>query len=855
MKCRRCNFDNPEESRFCANCASPLTSAESAEESRTQTLTGVPWDLKRDHLFAGRYEVMEELGSGGMGRVYKVFDTKIREVVALKFVRPELASRPQTLERFREEVRLARKITHKNVCRMHDINEAEGISYVTMEYVPGEDLKSIIRMMGKLSPGQAIAIGKQICSGLAEAHRLGIIHRDLKPKNIMIDRQGNARIMDFGLARSLEEKGITAGRVVLGTAEYMSPEQVDGKRVDSRSDIYSLGIILFEMVTGEIPFEGDSALSIALKHKTEPPPDPRHINPQVPEPLSRIILRCLEKEEGKRYQSAEELCSELEKLEKTFPVERKILPKKGLSSLEKLIKHPPLKKITVPALGAMMVIFLGILAWRFFPKKAAVVPPSTKPSLAVLFFKNNTGDRDLDVWKEALAENLIWELRRSSEDIVVLSADTIRGLLRKLSLSPTWSYSSEDLQAVGKEAGVKSVLTGTFSKSRIYFDLKDVQTNELMASGRVEGEGEKDYDRMTDDMAGQILACFSLPAKAQPAKISTPSIYANRYYQSGRQAEKKYKEAGKDETFRESLAFYERALAEDPNFALIYWGLGDLYQSRYVETKAPEDLELTLGYYEKAYQLAPDLAGANSGLGWTYFLKSDNDKAYLYFKRSLELEPSNPSIHFNAASFLKSIGLPEQAIKHYTRAISLGELSFLSYWLRASCLERLGRPEEAAGDAKRLLEIEPDNIGASLFLARLLINQKRLSEAEREIAFAAKLDPGSLDLRLSQALLFAAMGDREKALFLVQPARTNPIFYSYLLSRVFALLGMKEEALENIGLAIERGFQETQEYFYEYPFLATSYYYDSLRDDLRFIEILEKQKIRYDDNSRKFGGL
>jgi tetratricopeptide (TPR) repeat protein len=502
-----------------------------------------------------------------------------------------------------------------------------------------------------------------------------------------------------------------------------------------------------------------------------------------------------------------------------------------------------------------MAILVSVLAWRLIPKKAAVIPPSAKPSLAVLFFKNNTGDRDLDVWKEALAENLIWELRRSSEDILVLSADTIRSALRKLGLSQTGSYSSEDLLAAGKETGANQLLVGTFSKTRIYYDLKDARTNELISSGRADGEGEKDYDRMTDVLAGQILAGFSLPAKAQAAKISTASIYANRYYQLGRQAEKKYKEARDDDAFREGVAFYEKAIAEDPGFALIYWGLGDLYQSRYVTTKDSKDFQLTLGYYEKAYEIAPDLAGANSGLGWVHFLKGDNDKAFFYFKRSLEIEPYNPSIHFNIASFFRSIGLLDEAIKHYTQAINLGEPSFMSYWLRATCWERAGKPEEAAKDARRLLEMEPDNVSAALLYVRMLISQKKLSEAEREIAFAAKLDPGSLDLRLSTALLFAARGDREKALSLIRPAREKPLFYSYLLSRVLALLGMKDEALENIRLAIERGFQENQEYLYEYPYLASSYFYDSLRDDPRFIEILEKQKTRHDENSRKFGGL
>jgi serine/threonine protein kinase len=194
---------------------------------------------------------------------------------------------------------------------MYDLNKEEGAHYITMEYVRGEDLKRLIRKMGQLSAGQAIPLAKQICEGLGEAHRLGVVHRDLKPQNVMVDEEGNARIMDFGIARSIKAKGITGAGVMIGTPEYMSPEQVEGKGADQRSDIYSLGVMLYEMVTGRVPFEGDTPFTIGVKHKSEIPKNPKQLNAQIPEDLSRVILRCIEKNPEERYDSTRDLAREL----------------------------------------------------------------------------------------------------------------------------------------------------------------------------------------------------------------------------------------------------------------------------------------------------------------------------------------------------------------------------------------------------------------------------------------------------------------------------------------------------------------------------------------------------------------
>jgi serine/threonine protein kinase len=296
MKCPKCQTENPDTVKFCGECGSNITSPDGAHPSITKTIETPREELTTGSTFAGRYQIIEELGKGGMGSVYRALDKELKEEVALKLIKPEIAHDKKTVERFKTEIKLARKISHKSVGRVHELMEEKGLRFITMEYVPGEDLKSFIRRSGQLTIGKAISIAKQICDGLSEAHGMGVIHRDLKPNNIMIDRSGNAKIMDFGIARAVKGKGITGPGVMIGTPQYMSPEQVEGKEIDLQSDIYSLGIILYEMLTDRVPFEGDTPITIGVKQKTETPQNPKDFNERIPDDLSRLILKCLEKE-------------------------------------------------------------------------------------------------------------------------------------------------------------------------------------------------------------------------------------------------------------------------------------------------------------------------------------------------------------------------------------------------------------------------------------------------------------------------------------------------------------------------------------------------------------------------------
>jgi serine/threonine protein kinase len=368
MKCPQCHSENPPDSRFCRKCATPLLSEEELALSQTKTLLHPPHSLERGSTVSNRYEVIEELGKGGMGRVYKVFDKKIKEVVALKLIKPEISTDEKTIERFNNELRLARKISHRNVCRMYDLGEEGNSHFITMEYVPGEDLKRFIKRSGQLTVGKSVSLARQVCEGLAEAHHLGVIHRDLKPQNIMIDTEGNARIMDFGIARFLESEGLTTQGVMIGTPEYMSPEQAEMEDVDQRTDIYSLGVILFEMLTGSVPFKGKTLLSIAMKHKTEAPPDPQKLNTQIPEDLSRLIHKCLEKDRQKRYQNVEELLSDLQQMEKGLPTTEKVESKTKSQTSREITVTFNARKFMIPLLILIFAVAAFLLVRYIVPR-------------------------------------------------------------------------------------------------------------------------------------------------------------------------------------------------------------------------------------------------------------------------------------------------------------------------------------------------------------------------------------------------------------------------------------------------------------------------------------------------------
>ncbi len=853
MKCPKCRFENPDNTRFCGNCAAPLSIPDETLEAHTETLATPMPDITRGSVLNGRYEIVEEIGKGGMGKVYKAFDGDIDEYVALKIIRPEIASDENTISRFKNELKLARKISHRNVCRMYDLGKDGDTRFISMEYVSGEDLKRSIQRMGSLTIRKTVDIGRQICQGLSEAHRLGVFHRDLKPHNIMIDREGNARIMDFGIARFPEAKGITDSGMMIGTPHYLSPEQVEGFETDHRSDIYSLGVILFEMVAGQVPFDGDTTLSIVVKHKTEIPRDPRDFNNQIPEKLSQLILKCLEKDPKQRYQSAEELCMELTRIEDDLPTTETAVSreKSRIRSLKLGLK--PLRIWVILLLSSFIVVagyfFYDMILKKKGPSSAITVERRGPNSILVLPFKDISPERDETPLSLMMADMLIMNLHVFKE-------------CRVMSLTSALAYedSGKDIQTIGKELNVDNILEGTILSTegnlRITSQLSSVADGSVVWAQTFDGKSDSALtiqDDITKSVA-RTLGIKNVEEKLYMKTATAPTeLLSNEHYLRGRHYEISYYISNDPIDFDKCVQNYLNVVSTNPDDALTHWRLGNLYEARFINERMEKTyLDLMFACFQKAYEIDPNFAEANCGMGWSYFYKRDNAKAYEFMKRAYEIDPNNAEINFFIGSFFRSIGLLEQAIRHYSRGLDIDPMPLefaLWYSLRADCACDLGRFEDSVDYMKESLEIQPDR-DFYLKYAWSLIMMGRYDEAEIQIKEAEKWNPNSSRIRLYRAMILAAKGNKSEAIELIHDS--DPAF-SYPITCTYSVLGMKDEAIDNILLGIETGFETIGMYFYTYPYLASNPFYDNLRSDPRFQEILKSEKEKYEEKLRKYG--
>jgi serine/threonine protein kinase/tetratricopeptide (TPR) repeat protein len=727
MKCPSCEFDNPETAHFCADCGTQLGLDADGGPSYTRTLIAPIEELTTGSTFAGRYQIIEELGRGGMGRIYKVFDTEINEKIALKLIKPDVAADKDTIERFRNEMKFARQVGHRNVARMFDLGKHEGTYYITMEYVPGEDLKSFIRRIGQLPLSKAVSIAKQITDGLIEAHRQGVIHRDLKPRNIIIDREGNAKILDFGIARSLKSKGVTEKGVMVGTPEYMSPEQTETRDIDQRSDIYSLGIILFEMLTGRIPFEGETPLSVAIKQKNEKPPRPEEFNPGIPENLSRLILKCLEKDPINRFSSAEELLYELESAEKELPTSELTAPRRKPSTTKELTVTLNVKKVALPIVSVILLVCAVFLIRQLFFRPSPLPVMGDKPSLAVMYFKNNTGSQELEHWRTALSDLLITDLSQS-KFLRMLSAESLFAILDDMGQLEAPTYSTNILKDVAEKGRVAHVLVGNYTeagdKFRINVSLQEARSGELIASESVEGLGESSFYAMVDEITRWVKSNLELSQQSlaedldsEVETITTSSPEAYKLYSEGRRLHLQA-------DYLLSIVKMQEAIVIDPDFAMAYRSLAVSYGNMGRQPARNNAVK-------RAYELSDRVSERERlAIQGDYYMSSRQtyDKAIEAYQRLLSLYPEDRIGRINLGIIYFSLEEFEKAILLYEAHIQNEPEGLLGYWNLAETLQAKGEYNRAHDTLMRYLQVNPGYLGVE---EKILTNYMFLGEYDK----------------------------------------------------------------------------------------------------------------------------
>jgi serine/threonine protein kinase/tetratricopeptide (TPR) repeat protein len=824
IKCPKCKTENPDTQKFCGECATPLQPYR--DIILTETLETPREELTRGTTLANRYEIIEELGKGGMGRVYRVEDTKLKQEIALKLIKPEIAKDKKTIERFRNELKLARNIRHKNVCGMFDLGETEGAHFITMEYVRGEDLKSFIHRSGQLAVGTSVRIAKQVCEGLSEAHKLRVVHRDLKSNNIMIDKEGNVRIMDFGIARSLEAKGITGAGVMIGTPEYMSPEQAEAKELDHRSDIYSLGVILYEMVTGHLPFVGDTPLSIAMKHKGEIPQNPKELNPQVPDDLNSVIMKCLAKEREPRYQSAEELRSELGKIEKGIPTTGREIPKRKPLTSKEITVTFGLKKLLVPALIFIAIVIIGVVIWQLLLEKDAAPRSPGKPAIAVLPFVDLSPQKNQEYLCDGMTSEIITKLSGLQGWKVMNTASVMR-----------FKNTEKDVKDIGQELDVATILYGSVRKEendiRIDVQLVNAEDRFQLWSETYEQKLERVF-AIQSDVAEKIAQALKMKLtpeeKKQIQKRSTENLEAYNLYLKGRFFWNKKTREGYDK----SIEYFQQAIEKDPGYAIAYAGLADSYLSYafsgYTSRKAvmPKAKAAAMS----ALEIDNTLSEAHASLA---FVKVLNDWDWYGgesgLKQAIKLNPGYATAHYYYSWLLTMLGRHDEAIVEGKRAQELDPLSIainVSYG-RRYYYARLY--DKAIEEYRKVLELDPNAKEAHWALGFPYVQKGMYEEAIEEFRKGIEV---RRDWSLGYA--FGVAGKRDEALEVLNQhlERSKREFvWPATIAFIYIGLGEKEKALD----WLEKTYEEREAWL---DLLKVEPIYDSLRSDPRFQDLIRR---------------
>ncbi len=693
--------------------------------------------LEPGMVLAQRYEIVEILGQGGMGAVYKATDRELNRTVAIKVIRPDLARDRGIVDRFKQELLLAHQVTHRNVIRIYDLSEADGMKFITMEYVEGENLLTLLHEKKKFSAEEAVEIMQQVCRALEAAHTVGVIHRDLKPQNIMRDKTGRILVMDFGLARTLEGDGMTQSGALVGTMEYMSPEQALGKPLDQRSDIFALGLIFYEMLTGQMPFKADSTIASLIRRTQEQVAPLSDHDASIPRSVSSIVQKCLERDLELRYKTAAELLADLETWQgKRAGATLSFEPKIG----------PWGRTIPWPSITAgLIVVLLAIGGYRFRDKlfSSSSARPSAAPavSLAILPFRNASGDPSFDWLGSSLAEMLSTDVGQSSQ-LHTVSPDRLHQIFSDLRISPTTVLDPTVIRRVADFSTADRVVWGQYAKFgdaiRIDATMQDIKSG-VTVGLRTDVPNEKDIPSAIDRLADSIRQKLALPEnvikelKASSFQPTSQSVDALRDYNQGIgfQRDGKNLEAQKQ---------FDAATKADPNFALAFSKLAQTYGSQgydgdaeqaakkavllsqnlpgaekyliaAIQAQISKNFPEAIKAYENLAKASPDNTDVQSALAALYEEAGDLTKANQYNQAILKSNPKDVTATLAVGRLAINSGKPQASLDPLNRALTLSvqldnkeqkaaslHLIGLAYW-------RMNKPEDALRNYQEELAI------------------------------------------------------------------------------------------------------------------------------------------------------
>ena len=704
------------------------------------------------------YKIVDELSRGGMGIVYRATDTRLNRDVALKVLPAELTTDRDRRERFIREARAASALEHPNIAVIHDIGEADGISFIAMELIRGEKLSTAIHN-GQMAanPSRALDIAIEIAEGLARAHSQGIVHRDIKPANVMLTEDGHAKVIDFGLAKLLAPIGggdtVTASatdpKLVLGTVAYMAPEQARGGTIDHRTDIFSFGILLYEMFGRTLPFKGQSSIETmhAILHDAPAPLRLQGIPPVAASDVQRIIEKCLAKDPDARYQGMKDLVVDLRTARRRMDSDASLAATLPIAPVAATSRKPPL------LFAAATVALLAAAGYWFWTSRETPVAEATgsRPSVAVMYFENNTGDQDMDWLRTGLTDMLVTDLSQSP-DVEVLSTDRLVQILGSMQKLDDRVVSFDTVQEVARRGGVKHVMLGSYIKAgdaiRINLKLQEASTGKIISTERVDAPNEASLFPTMDDLTRRLKAQFAAPSGsglgqlfrkpgAVPAAldrdlkdVTTASVEAYRAYAAGIELHQRGRSV-------DAIPHFQRAVELDPDFALAYVKMavasGNIGRSNERDAFAKKAMDLTgrltprERYYIEGYYYSSRL--------------EDTSKGISAYSKAIELYPDHSASRTNLALLYLRTDQVEECIAHYTVLRERGFEFPGAVGNMAACYVADGKDAEAISVLQEFVERFPDiEVGwINLGLTQMSLDQ--FDAAERSLRRALDLRP------------------------------------------------------------------------------------------------------------------